>query len=119
MLARKYYAQRGTNRDTINKASIAPSSSSRLNNIKRNVCNTYKQYPLNTSSLHIKELRANAKKCESTGNDPDPQNNNGTKNGQCQTIHNMSTKTQGEYIHDYVYCPLDEELRKPTIKNNC
>lgn len=119
MLAKKYYAQRGINRNSINKAVVSSSSSFRLNNIKRNSSNTYKLFPSVSSGDHTKENRLISKKCEITGNDPDPQNNNGKKNGQCETIHNTTIKTQGDYINDYVYCPLDDNLRKPLIKNLC
>ena len=126
MLARKYYAQRGVNRDSYNRVAISASSSYRLNKLKRQQTdNSFKEHPRNDSSIHLKILLAEKAKCEgkhsnsNNNNNNDPENNNGKKNNMCETIQNNKTKTQGDYIKENVFCPLPLELRKPVIKNMC
>lgn len=124
MLARKYRAQYGNSGNGFSNPTAAASSSSRVLANKTCFPVTYKQQPNTTSSNYLREKKAELMKCNDivnpskTNTGLDPENKTGKTNSMCETTQNMSTKTQGEYIHENVYCQLDDSQQKPFITNH-
>jgi hypothetical protein len=126
MLARKHRAQYGNSGGGFNNPTAAAASSKRAI-LNRTSCPVvFKQQPNTTSSNYLREKKAELMKCNDiinpgkTATGKDPENKNGKTNNLCETTQNMSTKTQGEYIRENTYCPLDASQQKPFVVNhNC
>ena len=127
MLARKYNARRGVGRDSQNPVSVAASTSTRLNHIKRRVDVTnFKRLPETHKSEYLKEKKTELLKCQGVVRSEeyfysvdgiDPENRLGKTNISCEHIQNLKTKTRGEHIEENLYCSLPKHLQKPMIEN--
>jgi len=139
MLARKYRAMRNSGGGSYNKAGAAPSSSTRLNRLRKNCrpscLNTetvFKRVPDTTQGEFIHEKRVKQFVCNGDTKTT-PENNNcsnrpligsfvsGSKNTKvCLVTKDLSVLSQGTYTETALpgKCVLNEP-KKPIIHNVC
>ena len=133
MLARKFYAQRysgGSN--GVNKAAITPSTSNRLNRIKKNLNSatyapSFKRVPDNTQGEYITEKRIKQHICNGDTNvEPVTRtcaNSNKSGVGKakiCNVTKDLQFQSQGKYVETSLpaKCVLNQ-TKKDMINNVC
>ena len=122
MLRLKYLNSKGGSKTT-NKAAVAPSSSSRLRNLKKSVTCTdcapdMKLVPDRSQADYITEKRVRQHICNgNTRVAPEPRTC--ANNKVCDVTKDLSIPSQGNYIENSVpgKCSLVQH-KKPMVKNN-
>ncbi len=121
MLRRKYLNSKAGNKIT-NKAAAAPSSSARLNRLKKSVncvscAPNMKLVPDTTQSEYINERRIKQYVCNGDTH-VTPKTRTCGNNGKCDVTKDLSTLSQGIYIQDALpaKCVLNEP-KKPMVHN--
>lgn len=124
MLARKFYAQR-FRKFSKNNASVAPSSSNRIRNLKNKCCESgttsskplFKLVPDVTQSAYIEEQRIKTVQCIGS-TDVTPKQRICANNKVCNITKDLTRQTQGDYIsHSLPEKCGFTQAKKPFIKN--
>ena len=123
MLARKYRAMRNSGGGS-NTAAIAPSSSVRLNNVKRpgmsfSNAPSFKIVPEIPQSEYIAEKRVKQYICNGNTN-VTPTTKSCTNSKTCDVHKNMSIFTQNDYVENALpaKCVINQ-TKKPRAENVC
>lgn len=126
MLAKKFYSQRFQKKSR-NGASVAPSSSSRIKNLKNKCCNDgssklkplFKLVPNISQSAYIEEQRIKTVQCNGDTN-VTPKIQTCTNNKVCNVTKDLTMQTQGDYIsHSLPEKCGFTQTKKPFVKNAC
>lgn len=126
MLAKKFYAQR-FRKFSKNNASVAPSSSNRIKNLKNRCCQDgkptvkalFKRVPDITQSAYIEEKRIQNVQCTDDTN-VTPKQRICANNKVCTITKDLTRQSQGEYIANSLpeKCGFTQP-KKPFIKVVC